>query len=117
MLAVRDNLAECLNALRANKLRAGLTTLGLTMGVATLITYAGYVQGQVKYEHRFNPLWLTMLPATYGLLRCIVLLERGTYDDPTELPSRDRPRQAAALICGGLTVFIMLGLPALGGRG
>jgi len=49
MLAVRDNLAECLNALRANKLRAGLTTLGLTMGVATLITVMTIVQGANVY--------------------------------------------------------------------
>jgi decaprenyl-phosphate phosphoribosyltransferase len=87
-------------------------------GVATLITYAGYVQEQgPKYERGFNLLWLTMLPATYGLLRCIVLLERGAYDDPTELASRDRPMQAAALIFGALTVFIMLGLRAGVGRG
>jgi putative ABC transport system permease protein len=49
MLAVRDNLAECLNALRANKLRALLTTLGLTMGVATLITVMTIVQGANVY--------------------------------------------------------------------
>jgi putative ABC transport system permease protein len=45
MLAVRDNLAECFSALRANKLRASLTMLGLTMGVATLITVMTIVQG------------------------------------------------------------------------
>ncbi|HEV2963420.1 MAG TPA: ABC transporter permease, partial [Candidatus Angelobacter sp.] len=45
MLAVRDNLVECFNALRANKLRASLTMLGLTMGVATLITVMTIVQG------------------------------------------------------------------------
>jgi putative ABC transport system permease protein len=45
MFAVRDNLAECLSALRAHKLRASLTMLGLTMGVATLITVMTIVQG------------------------------------------------------------------------
>jgi len=45
MLAVRDNLVECFAALRANKLRASLTMLGLTMGVATLITVMTIVQG------------------------------------------------------------------------
>ena len=45
MLAVRDNLVECFSALRANKLRASLTMLGLTMGVATLITVMTIVQG------------------------------------------------------------------------
>ena len=51
-----------------------------------------------------------MLPATYGLLRCIVLLERGTYDDPTELASRDRPLQLAAVAFVAITAAVMLGL-------
>ncbi|MBL9031766.1 MAG: UbiA prenyltransferase family protein [Phycisphaerae bacterium] len=78
-------------------------------GVATLVTYAGYVQAQAaKYEVGFNALWLTMLPATYGLLRCIVVLERGVYDDPTELAWRDRPFQAAVVLFGALTVGVMV---------
>ena len=49
MLAVRDNLAQCFSALRAHKLRASLTMLGLTMGVATLITVMTIVQGANLY--------------------------------------------------------------------
>jgi putative ABC transport system permease protein len=49
MLAVSDNLAQCVSAVRANKLRASLTMLGLTMGVATLITVMTIVQGANKY--------------------------------------------------------------------
>src|SRR5712664_2019200 len=49
MLAVRDNLALSLSALRAHKLRASLTMLGLTMGVATLITVMTIVQGANVY--------------------------------------------------------------------
>ena len=49
MLAVRDNLAECLSALRAHKLRTCLTMLGLTIGVATLITVMTIVQGANLY--------------------------------------------------------------------
>src|SRR5215472_14462056 len=49
MLAVRDNLTQCLAALRAHKLRASLTMLGLTMGVATLITVMTIVQGANVY--------------------------------------------------------------------
>src|ERR1700687_4158189 len=49
MLAVRDNLAECFSALRAHKLRASLTMLGLTMVVATLITVMTLVQGANVY--------------------------------------------------------------------
>jgi 4-hydroxybenzoate polyprenyltransferase len=74
-------------------------------GVATLLTYAGYVQSQEQhYQRGFNLLWLTMLPATYGLLRCIVQVERGLYDDPTELAVHDRPFQLAAVTFGLLTI-------------
>src|SRR5215510_4417798 len=49
MLAVRDNLSQCLAALRAKKMRALLTMLGLTMGVATVITVMTIVQGANTY--------------------------------------------------------------------
>src|ERR1700732_2226106 len=49
MLAARDNLVQCFSALRAHKLRASLTMLGLTMGVATLITVMTLVQGANLY--------------------------------------------------------------------
>jgi len=45
MLALRDNLVQCFSALRAHKMRTSLTMLGLTMGVATLITVMTIVQG------------------------------------------------------------------------
>jgi decaprenyl-phosphate phosphoribosyltransferase len=78
-------------------------------GVACLVTYAGYVQAQgPKYQLGFNLLWLTMLPATYGLLRCILLLDRAEYDDPTELATHDRPFQAAAAIFVAITLAVML---------
>jgi putative ABC transport system permease protein len=49
MLAPSDNLAQCFGALRAHKLRASLTMLGLTMGVATLITVMTIIQGANAY--------------------------------------------------------------------
>ncbi len=89
--------------------------------VATLITYAGYVQAHEEdYRRGFNLLWLTMLPATYGLLRCIVLLERGDYDDPTELAGHDRPFQLSVAIFSLITAALIVsrhgapGVPALG---
>ena len=85
--------------------------------VATLLTYAAYVQAhEVDYAHsvppfdpaaKFNFLWFTMVPATYALLRSIVLLERGTYDDPTELAVKDRPMQAAVVLFGVLSVGVI----------
>jgi len=49
VLALQDNLAQCFTAMRAHKLRASLTMLGLTMGVATLITVMTIVQGANLY--------------------------------------------------------------------
>lgn len=78
--------------------------------VATLVTYSLYIQAHdARYTHGFNLLWLTLLPATYGLLRAIVQVERGEFDDPTELITRDwRIQVAGALfvaIAGILTVW------------
>src|SRR6202048_2281812 len=49
MLAISDNLAQCISALRGHKLRSLRTMLGLTMGVATLITVMTIVQGANLY--------------------------------------------------------------------
>ncbi len=48
-MLVGDNLALALDSLRAHKLRALLTMLGLTLGVATLITVMTLVQGANLY--------------------------------------------------------------------
>ncbi|HBY58298.1 MAG TPA: ABC transporter permease, partial [Solibacterales bacterium] len=49
MLVWRDNLSQSVDALRAHKLRAVLTMIGLTMGVATLISVMTLVQGANLY--------------------------------------------------------------------
>ncbi len=49
MLRPRDTFALSLDALRAHKLRSALTVLGLTMGVATLITVVTIIQGANVY--------------------------------------------------------------------
>ena len=48
-MSAGDNLALALDSLRAHKLRAALTVLGLTMGVATLIAVMTLVQGANLY--------------------------------------------------------------------
>jgi len=77
-------------------------------GVATLVGYTIYVETQTGlYDWGFNLLWLTVLPATYALFRCIVLLDRGRYDDPTELAVQDRAFQLAAVLFAGLTALLV----------
>ncbi len=83
--------------------------------VATLITYAGYVQERDQAYHLgFNLLWITVLPATYGLIRCITLLEAGEYDDPTEIAVHDWAFAFAGGLFAALTLTLML-LKAFGG--
>ncbi|MEO8658878.1 MAG: ABC transporter permease [Bryobacteraceae bacterium] len=52
MMAWRDNFSQSVDALRAHKLRAALTVLGLTMGVTTLITVMTLVQGANVYVEK-----------------------------------------------------------------
>jgi putative ABC transport system permease protein len=52
MIGARDNLEQCFSALLAHKLRASLTMLGLTMGVATLITVMTIIQGANSYVEK-----------------------------------------------------------------
>ncbi len=61
-----------------------------------------------EYVSGFNLLWLSVLPASYGLLRCIVLLEAGRFDDPTELATHDRPFQIPGIIFVLVTVAVPL---------
>src|SRR5713226_3626741 len=49
MLTPADNLMLSADSIRAHKLRAALTVLGLTMGVATLMTVMTLVQGANLY--------------------------------------------------------------------
>lgn len=78
--------------------------------VATLVTYSFYVQAhEAQYLRGFNLLWLTLLPATYGLLRAIVLVERADFDDPTEMAVHDWRIQLAGVafvaMVGGLVLW------------
>ena len=49
MIHIGDNLALAVDSIRAHRLRAALTVLGLTMGVATLILVMTLVQGANLY--------------------------------------------------------------------
>lgn len=76
--------------------------------VVTLVIYTLYVQEVSRfYTHGFNLLWITVLPVTYGLLRSFILLDKGVYDDPTELALRDRGCRAAGAAFVVLTVALM----------
>ncbi len=112
---------EGVQAVHHRRVQEGYTDTTLEMAVVvtavtTLVTYAFYVQDQEGMFHLgFNLLWLTVLPATYAMLRAIVLLERGEYDDPTELAVHDRACQGAGLIFVLMTAGLMVWWHASGG--
>jgi 4-hydroxybenzoate polyprenyltransferase len=78
--------------------------------VAALLSYAGYVQArESEFQFAlgsvpagFNWMWLSIVPAAFVVLRAMVVLEKGVYDDPTEVALGDRPVQA------GLLAFVAL---------
>lgn len=90
-------------------------------GVATLLTYTGYVQSQeAGYTHIFasrqssldggfgmNLLWITVAPAMLALCRTITLLMRGRYDDPTDLAMKDNMVRLSGLIFVATTVIVI----------
>lgn len=87
-----------------------LRMLVVVSAVASLLTYAGYVQAR-EGDYAvggLNLLWFTLLPAMYAMLRAITLLERGRYDDPTELAIHDRPFQVAAAAFGLSTAGLVV---------
>ncbi|CAG1010708.1 decaprenyl-phosphate phosphoribosyltransferase [Phycisphaerales bacterium] len=96
-------------AVAARRVQAGYTDDLLRLaviatGVVSLVAYATYViSREADFHFGFNLLWLTILPATYGLFRCIVQLERGQFDDPTELLLGDRPFLASGLMFAAIT--------------
>ncbi|MBL0922685.1 MAG: UbiA family prenyltransferase [Phycisphaerales bacterium] len=102
--------AESHRPVQAKYTDALLQMMVVVTGVATLMGYAGYIQAHdADYVLGFNLLWLSILPATYCLLRAIVLVERGTYDDPTELATRDRAFQFGAALFVVITAAVLWG--------
>jgi 4-hydroxybenzoate polyprenyltransferase len=115
-LGERQSLGDGAGAARTVQRRYSpdlLRMLVVTTGVGLLLTYAQYVQsrdgdfavglwgGGVGADvgaggGGLNLLWVTVIPAVYGLMRCFFKLESGSEDDPTELAVRDRPLQLAA---------------------
>jgi decaprenyl-phosphate phosphoribosyltransferase len=91
-----------------------LRMMVVVTGVATLMGYAAYIQAkEADHLGRFPLLWLTTLPATFCLLRSIVLLEHGEYDDPTELATHDLPFQLGAAAFAVITAWVLwIGVPA-----
>ncbi|MFG0306692.1 MAG: UbiA family prenyltransferase [Phycisphaerales bacterium JB040] len=123
-LGERRSIGEGAHQARAVLERYSLDLLRMLVvvtAVATLLTYAQYVQDRgdafvttllasdATAGFRVNLLWLTIIPATFAILRAMVMVETGRYDDPTELATNDPPFIVAALLFVGLTAAVVFG--------
>jgi putative ABC transport system permease protein len=68
----RESTAMALSTLRANKLRAGLTILGVTVGVVTVLSMVSIIQGLNKaFAEQIeslgsNAIWITKFDPSFG---------------------------------------------------
>ncbi len=114
MMRLGDNLALALDSIRAHKLRASLTVLGLTMGVATLITVMTLVQGANLYVEQkianlgTNVFRIGRLPFAVTDFLAVSRAQRNRFfypDDVDALASQcGRCQYVGANLSGGTTV-------------
>src|SRR5215207_5161841 len=112
MMSFGDNVILALDSIRAHKLRASLTVLGLTMGVATLMAVMTLVQGANLYVEQkianlgTNVFRIGRLPFAVTDFLAVTRAQRNRFfypDDVAALASLCRPCQyvGATLNSGG----------------
>ena len=116
-----DDAAAATRGVQQHYTDQTLRMIVVVTGVATLLTYTGYVQSKelqttvtlmdsASGGFGFNLLWITVLPAMLGLLRTITMIMSGRFDDPTELALRDPVVRWSA--CSFVMISgIVLGIP------
>ena len=91
MIGLSDNLALAVDCIRAHKLRAALTVLGLTMGVATLILVMTLVQGANLYVEQkianlgTNVFRIARLPFAVTDFTLLTRAQRNKYLYPDDM--------------------------------
>ncbi|HXB72705.1 MAG TPA: ABC transporter permease [Candidatus Acidoferrales bacterium] len=91
MIGFSDNLVLAMDSIRAHKLRAALTVLGLTMGVATLILVMTLVQGANLYVEQkianlgTNVFRIARLPFAVTDFTLLTRAQRNKYLYPDDL--------------------------------
>ena len=91
MIGLSDNLALAVDSIRAHKLRAALTVLGLTMGVATLILVMTLVQGANLYVEQkianlgTNVFRIARLPFAVTDFTLLTRAQRNKYLYPDDM--------------------------------
>lgn len=96
MMRLGDNLVLALDSIRAHKLRASLTVLGLTMGVATLITVMTLVQGANLYVEQkianlgTNVFRIGRLPFAVTDFLAVTRAQRNRFFYPDDIEALDK---------------------------
>ena len=88
----RESVKMALDTLRANKMRSGLTILGIVIGVMTVITISSVIKGlnasvsDMVAQFGTNVLWMFRFPVI-GVRPTAEMLARKqlTYDDMVEI--------------------------------
>src|ERR1051325_3247015 len=92
-MGVAENLSIALDSIRAHKLRAALTVLGLVMGVATLITVMTLVQGANLYVEQkianlgTNVFRISRLPFAVTDFLALTRAQRNRFFYPDDVQS------------------------------
>jgi putative ABC transport system permease protein len=114
MLAIGDNLALAMDSLRAHKLRASLTMLGLTLGVATLITVMTLVQGANLYVEQkiadlgTNVFRVSRLPFAITDFSLLVKAQRYRYLYPADMEALARECESCQSVGASLSAGVSL---------
>ncbi len=114
MIAIGDNLALAVDSLRAHKLRASLTVLGLTLGVATLITVMTLVQGANLYVEQkiadlgTNVFRISRLPFVVTDFTVLVKAQRYRFLYPDDVEALARNCAPCQLVGASLSSSTIL---------
>ena len=102
----RESIKLALDTLRANKLRSGLTILGIVIGVMTVITISSVINGlnssvsTLVEQFGTNVLWIFRFPVI-GVRPTAEMLARKqmTYDDMIEIGKLPHVVASTASLC------------------
>ncbi|HTS65685.1 MAG TPA: ABC transporter permease [Candidatus Acidoferrales bacterium] len=114
MIGVGDNLSLALDSIRAHKLRASLTVLGITMGVATLITVMTLVQGANLYVEQkianlgTNVFRIGRLPFAVADFTVINRAQRNRFFYPADMEALEANCQHCQYVGAALNSSVVL---------
>ncbi len=94
-MALRNSLSIALKALRKNKLQTALTMIGMTIGVATVLTMIALGSGaQAAIQDQVRAAGMNLIVVTAGNYQ----IKQDAVDEDAIEPAGYNPRQPARLL-------------------